>query len=53
MGRYRQEQARVMELLHGYSGLGQRMITERFGGLAVADCLLSRRSPKTDTVFSS
>ena len=32
-GRHRQERALVMELLHGYSGLKQRMIAERFGGL--------------------
>jgi chromosomal replication initiation ATPase DnaA len=32
-GRYRQERALVMELLHRYSGLKQRMIAERFGGL--------------------
>ena len=29
----RQERALVMELLHRYSGLKQRMIAERFGGL--------------------
>ena len=33
MGRHRQEQALVMELLHRYSGLKQRMIAERFGSL--------------------
>ena len=32
-GRYRQQRALVMELLHRYSGLKQRMIGERFGGL--------------------
>jgi chromosomal replication initiation ATPase DnaA len=32
-GRYRQGRALVMELLHRYSGLKQRMIAERFGGL--------------------
>jgi hypothetical protein len=32
-GRHRQERAMVMELLHRYSGLKQRMIGERFGGL--------------------
>ena len=32
-GRHRQERALVMELLHRYSGLKQRMIGERFGGL--------------------
>jgi len=32
-GRHRQERAVVMELLHRYSGLKQRMIAERFGGL--------------------
>ena len=32
-GRHRQERALVMELLHRYSGLKQRMIAERFGGL--------------------
>ena len=30
-GRHRQERALVMELLHRYSGLKQRMISERFG----------------------
>jgi len=33
MGRHRQERALVMELLHRYSGLKQRMIVERFEGL--------------------
>jgi hypothetical protein len=32
-GRHRQERALVMELLHRYSGLKQRMIGERFGDL--------------------
>ena len=32
-GRDRQERALVMELLHRSSGLKQRMIAERFGGL--------------------
>jgi hypothetical protein len=32
-GRHRQERALVMELLHRYSGLKQRMIGARFGGL--------------------
>ena len=32
-GRHRQERALAMELLHRYSGLKQRMIAERFGGL--------------------
>lgn len=32
-GRHRQERAVVMELLHRHSGLTQRMIGERFGGL--------------------
>jgi putative transposase len=32
-GRHRQERALVMELLHRYSGLKQRMIAERFGRL--------------------
>jgi putative transposase len=32
-GQHRQERAVVMELLHRYSGLKQRMIGERFGGL--------------------
>jgi hypothetical protein len=32
-GQHRQERALVMELLHRYSGLKQRMIGERFGGL--------------------
>lgn len=32
-GRHRQERALVMELLHRYSGLKQRMISERFGSL--------------------
>ena len=32
-GRHRQERALVMELLHRYSELKQRMIAERFGGL--------------------
>ncbi|MGH7826578.1 MAG: hypothetical protein ACREQ7_15575, partial [Candidatus Binatia bacterium] len=32
-GRHRQERALVMELLHRSSGLKQRMIGERFGGL--------------------
>jgi putative transposase len=32
-GRHRQERALVMELLHRYSGLKQRVIAERFGGL--------------------
>jgi REP-associated tyrosine transposase len=32
-GRHRQERALVMELLHRYGGLKQRMIGERFGGL--------------------
>jgi REP element-mobilizing transposase RayT len=32
-GRHRQERALVMELLHRYSGLKQRVIGERFGGL--------------------
>jgi hypothetical protein len=31
--RDRQERSLVMELLHRYSGLKQRMIAERFGGL--------------------
>jgi len=32
-GQHRQKRALVMELLHRYSGLKQRMIGERFGGL--------------------
>lgn len=32
-GRHRQERALVMELLHRYSGLKQRVMSERFGGL--------------------
>ena len=32
-GRYQRERALVMELSHRYSGLKQRMIAERFGGL--------------------
>ena len=32
-GRHRQERALVMELLHRYSGLKQRMIGERCGSL--------------------
>jgi chromosomal replication initiation ATPase DnaA len=32
-GRLRQERALVIELLHRYGGLKQRMIGERFGGL--------------------
>jgi hypothetical protein len=32
-GRHRQERALAMELLHRYSGLKQRMISERFGRL--------------------
>jgi hypothetical protein len=32
-GRHRQERALVMELLHRYSGLKQRIIGERFGDL--------------------
>jgi chromosomal replication initiation ATPase DnaA len=32
-GQHRQQRALVMELLHRYSGLKQRMIGERFGGL--------------------
>jgi REP-associated tyrosine transposase len=32
-GQHRQQRALVMELLHRYSGLGQRIIGERFGGL--------------------
>ena len=32
-GRHRQERALLMELLHRYSGLKQRMIAERLGGL--------------------
>ena len=32
-GQHRQERALVMELLHRYSGLKQRIIGERFGGL--------------------
>jgi len=32
-GRHRQERALVMELLHRYSGLKQRMIAEQFVGL--------------------
>jgi hypothetical protein len=38
-GRHRQERALVMELLHRYSGLKQRMICERFG---VDEGLVSR-----------
>jgi hypothetical protein len=38
--RYRRERAPVIELLHRYSGLKQRMIAERFGGLD--DGLVSR-----------
>ena len=34
-GQHRQERAVVMELLHRYGGLKQRMIGERFGGLRV------------------
>ena len=32
-GRYRQQRALVMELLHRHSGLKQRVIGQRFGGL--------------------
>jgi chromosomal replication initiation ATPase DnaA len=32
-GRHREERALVMEFLHRYSGLKQRAIGERFGGL--------------------
>ena len=38
-GEHRQERALVMELLHRYSGLKQRMIGERFG---VHEGLVSR-----------
>jgi len=33
LGRHRLERTLVMELLHRYNGLKQRMISERFGDL--------------------
>ena len=51
-GRHRQERALVMELLHRYSGLKQRMIGERFGnldeGLVSRDCRAIRAKIKND-----
>jgi hypothetical protein len=43
-GQQRQERAVVMELLHRYSGLKQRMIGERFGGLDEGLVSLDRRA---------
>jgi hypothetical protein len=45
-GRHRQERALVMELLHRYGGLKQRMIAERFGGLD--EGLVSREKIETE-----
>jgi len=42
--RHRRERAVVMELLHRYSGLKQRMIGERFGGLDEGLVSRDRRS---------
>ena len=42
-GQHRQERALVMELLHRYSGLKQRTIGERFGGL------VNEPGPRSDT----
>jgi putative transposase len=51
-GRHRQERALVMELLHRYSGLKQRMIAERFGGLdeglVSRDCRAIREKIETE-----
>jgi chromosomal replication initiation ATPase DnaA len=51
-GRHRQQRALVMELLHRYSGLKQRMIGERFGnldeGLVSRDCRAIRAGIKND-----
>jgi hypothetical protein len=51
-GRHRQERALVMELVHRYSGLKQRMISERFGGLdeglVSRDCRAIREKIETD-----
>ena len=51
-GRHRQERALVMELLHRYSGLKQRMIGERFGGLdeglVSRDCRAIREKIETE-----
>ena len=51
-GRHRQERALVMELLHRYSGLKQRMIGERFGGLDEGlvshDCKAIREKIETE-----
>jgi putative transposase len=51
-GRYRQQRALVMELLHRYSGLKQRMIGERFGGLdeglVSRDCRAIREKIETE-----
>jgi REP element-mobilizing transposase RayT len=51
-GGHRQERALVMELLHRYSGLKQRMIGERFGnlneGLVSRDCRAIRAKIKND-----
>ena len=51
-GRHRLERALVMELLHRYSGLKQRMIGERLGnldeGLVSRDCRAIRAKIKND-----
>ena len=51
-GRHRRERALVMELLHRYSGLKQRMIGKRFRnldeGLVSRDCRAIRAKIKND-----
>jgi chromosomal replication initiation ATPase DnaA len=51
-GQHRLERAVVMELLHRYSGLKQRMIGERFGGLddgvVSRDCRAIREKIETE-----
>jgi REP element-mobilizing transposase RayT len=51
-GWYRQQRALVMELLHRYSGLKQRIIGERFGGLdegmVSRDCRAIREKIETE-----
>jgi hypothetical protein len=50
-GRHRQQRALIMELLHRYSGLKQRMIGERMGGLDEGLVSRDRRAirQKSDT----
>jgi hypothetical protein len=45
-GRHRQEQALLMELLHRYNGLKQRMIAGRLGSLEVWSAAIAERSGK-------